>query len=381
MQDSTKTITYHSLLQERQGRGFSESEVTEILRQIIPQVVQDHNRGEVHSAISPATLEQNPVTRQSVLIPAQGITPPGYTAPEQIQTGMATIASDIYALGVTAIVLLSGKNPEQLHNYDGTWNWQDYCVVSDQFAAAVERAITAQPQYRYSNAMQMLQALNTPPVPISPPPQYPVGTTPIGVYPQTVQSNIPQTLPQTLQLNQKTAIILGSILGATILLSIILVKTLPPGSQTPDPPATPQASTSSPSSSQADEPSITESQAVQLISDWLRAKSRVFSSPYDRQIADEYTTAVLYRDITKPGGSLDWLRDNNAYYVFGVQKVEPTGTFTADGDRATIEVRVTEDRTFYVNGKVDNTQTDFDTKSVRYTLYFTDGRWKIADYK
>ncbi len=379
MQDFTQAITYHTLLQERQGRGFSEAEVMEILRQVLPQLAQVHSQGQVRGVISPEALEQNPVTRQVMLPPANGLTPPGYTAPEQFQTGMATIASDIYSLGVTAIVLLSGKNPEQLRNYDGTWNWQDYCVVSDQFVTVVERAISPQPQYRYGSAMQMLQALNTPPAPIAPTPvplPYPTVAAPVGVYPQPIQ----QPLLQTLQLNQRTAIILGSILGSTILLSIILLKTISPASQTANSFPASRSSTSA-SISQVNEPSITESQAVALISDWLRAKSRVFSSPYDRQIATEYTTDVLYRDITKPGGSIDWLRDNNAYYVFGVQKVEPTGVFSASGDRATIEARVTEDRTFYVNGKVDNTQTDFATKSIRYTLYFVDGRWKIADYK
>lgn len=174
----------------------------------------------------------------------------------------------------------------------------------------------------------------------------------------------------------RDAVGIGTLIGGLVLIGIAVTvkpqsQILPPGNSTDLSSSNPPVTSSV----------ITEKDAVNLISNWLEAKRKVFASPYDRQIAAEYTTDVLYQDITKPGGSLDWLRDNNAYYVFGVQKVEPTGTFAANDDRATIEVRVTEDRTFYVNGKVDDTQTDFDTKSVRYTLYFTDGRWKIADYK
>jgi WD40 repeat protein len=185
MQDFTQAITYHTLLQERQGRGFSEAEVTEILRQVLPQLAQFHSQGQVRGVISPETLEQNPATRQVILSPVNGLTPLGYTAPEQLQTGIETVASDIYSLGVTAIVLLSGKNPKQLRNYDGTLNWQDYCVVSDQLVTVVERAISPQPQYRYGSAMQMLQVLNTPPAPIAPKPlplPYPTVAAPVGVY-------------------------------------------------------------------------------------------------------------------------------------------------------------------------------------------------------
>jgi ARC6-like, IMS domain/Ankyrin repeats (3 copies) len=184
------------------------------------------------------------------------------------------------------------------------------------------------------------------------------------------------TLDIKMSRDWRDAVGIGTLIGGLVLIGIAV--TFKPQSQilslsnSIDPSSSNSAFTSS---------VITEKDAVNLISNWLEAKRKVFASPYDRQIAAEYTTDVLYQDITKSGGSVDWLRDNNAYYTFGVQKIEPTGVFSASGDRATIEVRVTEDRTFYVNGKVDDTQTDFDTKLVRYTLYFTDGRWKIADYK
>ena len=126
---------------------------------------------------------------------------------------------------------------------------------------------------------------------------------------------------------------------------------------------------------------FTEDEAVGLIRNWIQAKKSVFASPFDRQLAANLTTGTLYYDITKPGGSLDWLQSNNAYYQFGTQTVNPTGKFSATGNQATIEVKVTEDRTFYVNGKVDAAQTNSKTSVLRYVLQLENGTWKIADYK
>jgi serine/threonine protein kinase, bacterial len=152
--------SYRALLLEHQGRGFSEVEVTEILRQVLPQLASIHNQGLVHGGISVDNLYQNESNLQAVLVDNQGFATPAYVAPEQMYTGQMSAAGDIYALSVTMLMLLTGQNPEVLRNYDGTWNWQDYCVVSDQFAVVLERGTAVQPQNRYANAMEMLQAIN-----------------------------------------------------------------------------------------------------------------------------------------------------------------------------------------------------------------------------
>lgn len=162
--------TYQTLLAERQGRGFSELEVTEILRIILPNLAQIHAQGLAHGAISPATLIQYSNSQQPTLIQTSTFPITGYIAPEQLLTGKANPAGDIYALGVTIIVLLTAQNIEVLRNYDGSLKWQDYCLVSDQLAELLERSISPQIQNRYANAMEMLQAMNNPltPTVISP---------------------------------------------------------------------------------------------------------------------------------------------------------------------------------------------------------------------
>jgi type II secretory pathway pseudopilin PulG len=161
MQNYTPIKSYRVLLTERQGRGFNESEVIEILQQLLPQLAPIHAQGLVHGGISVDTLLLDQNTSQAIVTSSLGAVP-GYIAPEHLQTGEVSATGDIYALGMTMLILLTGQNPEALRNHDGTGNWQEYCVVSDDFASLLEKAIHIHPQHRFINAAQMLQALNSP---------------------------------------------------------------------------------------------------------------------------------------------------------------------------------------------------------------------------
>jgi len=119
---------------------------------------------------------------------------------------------------------------------------------------------------------------------------------------------------------------------------------------------------------------ITLGQASDLISRWLDAKQRIFAPPFDRPLLARMTTGILYSDTVK---AIDYLTNSNSQYRYGVQKVESVERFAASGNKATLEVRITEDATLYRNGKVDS--SSFNTKLVRYTLEYWDGIWKIAD--
>ena len=126
---------------------------------------------------------------------------------------------------------------------------------------------------------------------------------------------------------------------------------------------------------------LSQNQAVDLITEWLEAKSRIFAPPFDQQPVKQLTTGELYGSLVRDDGAIAWLKDNQAYYRFGVQKVESVERFVADQNKATVELKITEDRTLYRDGKVDPTQTDFQTRLVRSSLEAIDGAWKIADYK
>lgn len=119
---------------------------------------------------------------------------------------------------------------------------------------------------------------------------------------------------------------------------------------------------------------ITIGKAADLITLWLNSKSQIFAPPFDRALLGDLTTGILYADSLK---AINFLLENNAYYQYGVQKVESIERFAASGNKATIEVKVTEDTTLYKNGKI--LESSFNTKLVRYNLEYWDGIWKIAN--
>lgn len=353
-------------------------------------------------------------------------------------------AEDLYGLGLAAAILLTGKELGALFNMQSqSWDWEQWKCLSDSATQVLNRLVSVQHSFASANEAYQLLAMPSPTLqPLSQPPIYqpPQSSFP-SIHAMSTQM-VPTEVAVQLSSDNKVWLMA---LGGGILLTLvgILAVVLARGNGQSQPavvavPSAPQSSTStlsgSPnqsstqqnqvssastvqsalplsSSSQTSSSSqisslsqtpttsfstpsnslsssalsktakLTEDEAVSLIRNWLQVKKSVFASPFDRQAAASLTTGTLYYDITKPGGSIDWLQGNNSYYQFGTQSVEPTGKFSAMGEQASVEVRVTEDKTFYVNGRIDASQTNNKTKTVRYSLQLENGTWKIADYK
>ncbi|CAN1213012.1 hypothetical protein TUMEXPCC7403_22605 [Tumidithrix helvetica PCC 7403] len=159
MQNLPQYSTYRSLLTQKQGKGFSEAEAKKILCQVLAQLASLHDRNQAHGSISLDTVVYDRDQKQTVLLDGTGTNHRSYLAPEILQKGQATLAADIYALGVVAIVLLTGLPPESLKAPNDTWNWRDRCTASDRFAQILHIALFAAPTFRYVNAGRMLQSL------------------------------------------------------------------------------------------------------------------------------------------------------------------------------------------------------------------------------
>ena len=87
-----------------------------------------------------------------------------YIPPEQEQ-GKSVFASDLYSLGLTAIYLLTGKNPAELPLESQTrkllWH-QEVPELKIHLARIIDRAICPDTKERFSSAEEMLNSLHSP---------------------------------------------------------------------------------------------------------------------------------------------------------------------------------------------------------------------------
>ena len=184
VQEYIKGQTYSALLRERQqqGHNFSESEVIELLNNLLPVLSYLHERQIVHRDIAPDNIMLSddchlPILidfgiGRSALIQSQelaqniGSHPAvnqksivgklGYAPYEQIWLGQSYPSSDLYALAVTVIVLLTGLNPQALSLRD---NWHAQTVVSDGLVKILNRMWEETPIHRYQTAAAVLADL------------------------------------------------------------------------------------------------------------------------------------------------------------------------------------------------------------------------------
>lgn len=173
--------TYRVLLDERISRGmaFSEPEVLWLLQRLIPVLAHIHSKGIIHRDITPDNIILCQETNLPVLIdfgvvkevatqiqrPGSTSQPttvgkPGYAPSEQVQTGRAYPSSDLYALAVTIVVLLTGHEPQELFD-DAmlTWHWQQWVSVTPGFAGIINRMLSYRPGDRYPSVAELAEAL------------------------------------------------------------------------------------------------------------------------------------------------------------------------------------------------------------------------------
>ena len=110
------------------------------------------------------------------------------------------------------------------------------------------------------------------------------------------------------------------------------VESPEPIAQTPAPRTTSQSNTA--------QNDLTQSEATELVQNWLNSKSQVFAPPWNRSLVQKYTTGSLYQDITKPGGSIDWLSNNSSYYQFEASQITDVWQFDSSGSQPWLKIRI-----------------------------------------
>lgn len=180
VQDYIGGKKYQTLLNERKsvGQTFTQTEVLQLMRSLLPVLAYIHKFGIIHRDISPKNLILRDVDYKPVLIEfgmvkelatnlsnsrqpqVKTMAKLGYSPSEQIQSGKIYPHSDLYALAVTVIVLLTGQEPENL--FDQTkmnWKWQQWVDINPRFAEILNRMLSSVPGDRYQRAKEVLSAL------------------------------------------------------------------------------------------------------------------------------------------------------------------------------------------------------------------------------
>lgn len=175
-------------LQQEVKRGgvFSEAGARQFLSEILPMTQYVHSHQIIHRDIKPANLIRREQDKKLVLIDfgavkdkvspvkadsseqtaltAYAIGTPGYAPPEQMAM-RPVYASDLYAIGVTCVYLLTGKSPKDL-SYDPTTGellWRNQVHVSEHFANVLEKMLDISVRHRYQSAEAILRDLDLEP--------------------------------------------------------------------------------------------------------------------------------------------------------------------------------------------------------------------------
>lgn len=170
----------------KQSGPFTEAGVKQFLSEILPVLQYIHSQQVIHRDIKPANLirrtqdcklvlidfgaVKNQVNQMAANASEQtaltnyAIGTPGFAPPEQMAM-RPVYASDIYAIGVTCIYLLTGKSPKDL-DYDpatGELLWQKHVHVSDHFAGVLKKMLEVSVRHRYQSANDIFRDLDLEP--------------------------------------------------------------------------------------------------------------------------------------------------------------------------------------------------------------------------
>lgn len=171
------------------GQQFSEKDIWQLLKEVVPVLQLFHEQKLIHGDIKPENIIQNPAPlpnpqRQhhrwilvdfGSVIPLNGIAlnagthgSAEFTAPEQIR-GEPLPSSDLYSLGMICLYLLTEVSPFDLYDIKAdTWVWRHYLKqpVSVQLGRILDKLIERDPRVRYHSAATVMRELKSPPAPL-----------------------------------------------------------------------------------------------------------------------------------------------------------------------------------------------------------------------
>jgi serine/threonine-protein kinase len=170
----------------RRSGPVSEAGIKQFLSEILPMLQYIHERQVIHRDIKPANLIRRSEDCKLVLIDfgavkdqvtqtttsqsehtaltAFAVGTPGFAPPEQLAL-RPVYASDIYAVGVTCIYLMTGKSPKDLeyNSLTGEILWEHKVQLSNHLKDVLKKMLEGSVRHRYQSADEVLKALEMEP--------------------------------------------------------------------------------------------------------------------------------------------------------------------------------------------------------------------------
>ncbi|BAY25614.1 protein kinase [Calothrix sp. NIES-2100] len=188
-------IDGENLLKELETTGIhKEVEIKQLLLDLLPVLKFIHERQVIHRDIKPQNIIRRKSNRSLVLIDfgaskqltatvhakmGTTIGSHGYSPVEQIKSGEAYPASDLFSLGATCFHLLTGISPFQLwvdNGFGWVKDWQQYLSspVSSQLGEVLDKLLKKEIGERYQSADEVIRDLTSPVSPQPIPPTQPI---------------------------------------------------------------------------------------------------------------------------------------------------------------------------------------------------------------
>lgn len=173
-----------------QGEEFTEKEIWQLLKEVVPVLQLLHEQKLIHRDIKPDNIMQQPAPladrrrhpHRFILVDFGSVMPlngiplhsgtPGaaeFVAPEQT-LGKPILSSDLYSLGVTCLYLLTQVSPFDLYDIKADqWVWRDYLKqpVSPHLGQILDQMVQRDSRHRYHSTAALLRDIKSPPPPMT----------------------------------------------------------------------------------------------------------------------------------------------------------------------------------------------------------------------
>ncbi|MFM5897776.1 MAG: protein kinase domain-containing protein [Dolichospermum sp.] len=160
-----------------QQGNFSEQKALEILKEILPVLQFIHDRNIIHRDIKPSNIMRRRDGRLFLLDfgavklianaspSSTGIYSLGFAPPEQMNSSQVFPSTDLYALAVTILALLTGQESTKLFNaYTNQWQWRSQITLKPRLADILDKMLLPAASERFQSAQAVLEALFPPSV-------------------------------------------------------------------------------------------------------------------------------------------------------------------------------------------------------------------------